>query len=175
MDFEACFQLGYVAKIHGLKGEIQAYLDVDVPENYKKMESVFVDIDNKLIPFFIERLSISGNKAVVKFEEVDDIESAESLKNKALYLPLAKLPALAADQFYFHDIIGYRVQDQVEGTLGEIATIYNLPHQDLISMQYKEREVLIPIVDDVVLSVDHTLKIVAVNLPDGLLKIYMED
>lgn len=175
MDFEACFQVGYVAKIHGLKGEVQAYLDVDVPENYKKMESVFVDIDNKLVPFFIERLTISGNKAVVKFEEVDDIESAESLKNKALYLSLAKLPALPDNQFYFHDIIGYTIKDQVEGMLGEVATIYNLPHQDLLSMHYKEREVLIPIVDDVVLSVNHELRMVEVNLPDGLLKIYLED
>lgn len=175
MDFEACFQLGYVSKIHGLKGEIQAYFDVDVPENYKKLESVFVDIDNRLVPFFIERLTVSGNKAVIKFEEIESIESADALKNKALYLPLNKLPALKDSQFYFHEIIGYSVKDQREGLLGDIVTIYNLPHQDLIAMQYKEREVLIPLVDDVVLSVNHELKQVEVALPDGLLKIYLED
>lgn len=175
MDFEACFQLGYVSKIHGLKGEIQAYLDVDVPDNYRKLESVFVDMDNRLVPFFIDKITVSGNKAVIKFEEVDSIESAEALKNKALYLPLDKLPSLSDDQFYYHDIIGYSVKDQREGSLGDITTIYNLPHQDLIAMQYKGREVLIPLVDDVVLSVNHALKQVEVALPEGLLKIYLED
>jgi 16S rRNA processing protein RimM len=175
MDFEACFQLGYVSKVHGLKGEIQAFLDVDMPENYKKLESVFVDIDNKLIPFFIERIGVAENKAVIKFEEVDTIEAAENLKNKRLYLPLNKLPKLGQEQFYYHDIIGYSVIDQAEGVLGEIVTIYNLPHQDLIAMQYNNKEVLIPIIDDIVKSVDHEQKEVKVFLPDGLLQIYMED
>jgi 16S rRNA processing protein RimM len=175
MDFEACFQLGYVSKIHGLKGEVQAYFDVDVPENYKKLESVFVDMDNRLVPFFIDKITVSGNKAVIKFEEIDSIESADALKNKALYLPLDKLPALEDAQFYYHDIIGYTVKDQQEGLLGDVVTIYNLPHQDLIAMHFKDREVLIPLVDDVVLSVNHELKQVEVALPDGLLKIYLED
>ncbi len=175
MDFEACFQLGYVSKVHGLKGEVQAVLDVDVPENYKKLESVFVDIDNKLIPFFIEKIVVAENKAVVKFEEVDTVEVAESLKNKSLYLPLHVLPKLDEDQFYFHDIIGYKVSDQAEGALGEVKTIYNLPHQDLIAMQYKDKEVLIPIIDDIVKSVNHERKEILVSLPEGLLQIYLED
>lgn len=175
MDFEACFQLGYVSKVHGLKGEIQAVLDVDVPENYKKLESVFVDLNNKLIPFFIERIVVTDNKAVIKFEEVDTVEAAEDLKNKTMYLPLQTLPKLSGEQFYFHDIIGYSVHDETEGILGEILTVYNLPHQDLIAMQYNNREVLIPIIDDVVKSVNHDQKIVKVALPEGLLQIYLED
>lgn len=175
MDFEACYQLGYVSKVHGLKGEIQAVLDVDVPENYKNLESVFVDLNNKLIPFFIERIVVTDNKAVIKFEEIDTVEAAEDLKNKAMYLPLQTLPKLSGEQFYFHDIIGYIVHDETEGILGEIMTVYNLPHQDLIAMQYNSREVLIPIIDDVVISVDHEQKIVKVALPDGLLQIYLED
>lgn len=175
MDFEACFQLGYVSKVHGLKGEVQAFLDVDVPEHYNKLESVFVDIDNKLIPFFIEKIVVTDNKAVIKFEEVDTVEAADALKNNRLYLPLHTLPQLPADQFYYHDIIGYQVIDDAEGPLGTIATIYNLPHQDLIAMQYSSREVLIPIIDDIIKSVNHEQKEVMVRLPEGLLQIYLED
>ncbi len=175
MDFEACFQLGYVSKVHGVKGEVQCLLDVDIPENYRKMESVFVDIDNKLVPFFIEYLSLQGLKAVVKFEDVDNIEQAEGLKNRGLYLPLEKLPALEDDQFYFHEIVGYEVTDVEEGLLGVVKGIYALPHQDLIAMEYKGKEVLIPIADEIVKSVSHEHKMLYVALPAGLLQIYLEE
>lgn len=175
MDFEACFQLGYVSKVHGIKGEIQCYFDVDIPENYKKMESVFVDINNKLVPFFIEKISLIGHKAVVKFEDIDGIEQAAELKGKGLYLPLEKLPALGGNQFYFHEIIGYRVKDEEEGLLGTIKDIYALPHQDIIAMEFENKEVLIPISDDIIKSVDHERKELNVHLPPGLLQIYLED
>src|SRR5690606_17765931 len=118
MDFEACFQLGYVVKVHGIKGEIQIFLDVDIPSNYKNLESVFVDIDSKLVPFFVENIQISGNKGILKLEEVGSIEEAEPLKGKSLYLPLQRLPALPDNQFYFHEVVGYDVQDASEGLIG---------------------------------------------------------
>lgn len=175
MDFEACFQLGYVSKVHGVKGEVQCFLDVDVPENYRKMESVFVDIDNKLVPFFIEHLSLQGQRAVVKFEDVDSIEQAETLKSKGLYLPLEKLPALEEDQFYFHEIVGYKVEDAQEGVLGIVKGIYELPHQDLIAMEFKGKEVLIPIADEIIRKVSHNHKTLHVELPAGLLQIYLDE
>src|SRR5690606_38713584 len=100
---------------------------------------------------------------------------ADDLKNKRLYLPLHQLPKLGEAQFYFHDIIGYSIKDAIQGGLGEIITIYNLPHQDLIAMNYQEKEVLIPITDDIVKSVDHGQKEVTVLLPEGLPQIYLED
>lgn len=175
MDFEACFQVGYVSKVHGIKGEVQVYLDVDMPENYKKLESVYVDLNNKLVPFFITRFSLVGQKAVVKFEEVDSIEQAEDLKNKGLYLPLEKLPPLTGNQFYFHEIIGYTVVDSNEGELGKIMNVYNLPHQDLIGMEFKSKEVLIPISDEIISAVDHERKELKVQLPEGLLQVYLEE
>lgn len=175
MDFEACFQLGYVSKVHGVKGEVQCFLDVDIPENYRKMESVFVDIDNKLVPFFIEQLSLQGNRAVLKFEDVDSIEQAEDLKDRGLYLPLEKLPPLEEDQFYFHEVIGYKVRDLEQGELGIVKGIYELSHQDLIAMEYRGKEVLIPIADDIVERVSHDEKVLHVMLPAGLLQIYLDE
>lgn len=175
MDFEACFQLGYVSKVHGIKGGVQCFFDVDIPENYRKMESVFVDIDNKLVPFFVEHLSLQGQKAVLKLEDVDSIEQAEDLKNKGLYLPLEKLPALEEDQFYFHEIIGYEVKDAEGGMLGIVKGIYELPHQDLVAMEYKGKEVLIPIAEEIIKTVSHEHKILHVELPAGLLQIYLDE
>ena len=54
MGFDDCYQLGNVVKTHGLRGELVIFLDVDHPELYQEMESVLVDMNGKLVPFFIE-------------------------------------------------------------------------------------------------------------------------
>lgn len=173
MVIDECFQLGYIIKPHGLKGDVLVFLDVDVPENYENLESVLVRDGDQLVPFFIDSINISADKAIVKFNEVDSIDLAQNLKSSELYLPLDLLPKLPNDQFYFHEIIGFNVIDQVLGTLGKIKDVYSTSGQDLIAMNYKNAEVLIPMQDDILISVDKSKKEVEVNLPDGLLDIYI--
>ncbi len=176
MNLDSCYQFGYVMKPHGLQGEVAVFLDVDVPENYKDLESVFVlSKDEKLVPFFIERIQLQRQKAIVKFEEVDTVEQAATLSGNYLYLPLSQLPPLKDDQFYYHEIVGYQVIDASAGELGVVSNIYAMPHQDLVAMIYKEREVLFPINDEIILQADHAQKILQVKLPEGLVDIYLED
>jgi 16S rRNA processing protein RimM len=93
----------------------------------------------------------------------------------ALFLPLNKLPQLAEDQFYYHEIIGYRLVDAALGALGEVTDVYELPQQAVIAMNYQGKEVLVPISDEIVLKANHTRKELEVNLPEGLLDIYLAD
>ena len=51
-DKDDCFRIGHIARIHGYKGELSIFLDVDHPDEFENMESVFVEYDKKLIPFF---------------------------------------------------------------------------------------------------------------------------
>ncbi len=170
-----CFQLGIVSRPHGLKGEVYVALDTDFPEDYSEMESVFLLQNGKLVPFFIERLQIRNTEALVKFEEIDDKEAALGIKGLSLHLPLDQLPELESDQFYFHEIIGYQIIDQNSGELGEVGQVYEAGHQDLIGMDYQGKEVLIPINDDIILTVDREKETLSVNLPDGLLALYLEE
>jgi 16S rRNA processing protein RimM len=177
MDIDSCYLLGYIIKPHGLKGEIVAHFDVDVPENYKNLESVFISKNNEkiLIPFFIEKLQLNQNKATIKFEEVDSIEQAEDLLNGELYLPLKFLPPLTGNQFYYHEIIDFSIVEEEKGLLGKIKDVYHLPNQDLIAMIYQGKEVLIPINENIILSVDRVNNKLHVKLPEGLLEIYLEE
>ncbi len=174
MNFESCYQLGYVLKTHGLKGELVITIDADNPQEYSELESVFVEINKKLVPFFMERFQLSGAKAITKFEEVDSIEEAKEFKGAKLYLPLDFLPDLE-DGYYFHELIGFKVVDSKEGELGQISGVFDSGSQDLIAMQYQEKEVLIPLTDEVVTKVDKSTKTIYTTLPDGLLDIYLSD
>ncbi|GAA5031886.1 ribosome maturation factor RimM [Marivirga lumbricoides] len=175
MKQSQCFQLGIVSRPHGLKGEVYISLDTDFPEEYAEMESVFLLQNGKLVPFFIEHLQIRNTEALVKFEDIDDKDAALSIKGLSLHLPLNQLPELSDDQFYFHEIIDFQVVDKNLGSLGKVAQVYEAGHQDLIGMDYQQKEVLIPINDDIINSVDRENKIIMVTLPDGLLELYLEE
>ena len=175
MRIDDCYQLGYVIKTHGLDGEVSILLDVDIPDDYHALESVFVAVQGTetLVPFFLEHIVIQQNKALVKFEDVDSIEQAEPLVKAGLYLPLTSLPALSEDQYYYHEIIGFRVVDQQAGDLGTVKDVYSTAGQDMIAMDYEGKEVLIPINDNIITRVDKAQQVVHVDLPEGLLEVYL--
>lgn len=188
MDINSCYQLGYVLKTHGIRGEVLAFLDVDDPQYYKNLKSVFVKINESLIPFLINSISIpvqtpafietgrsasKGRKAILKFQNIDSIDKSKSLKGKELYLPLDYLPELEEGKFYYHQVLNYQVVDKNKGALGKIKEFYDLPSQTLMSMSYQGKEVLIPVTDAIIENTDHSAQIVHVNLPEGLVEIYI--
>ncbi|MEQ9165288.1 MAG: ribosome maturation factor RimM [Fulvivirga sp.] len=173
MNIDACYQLGYVIKKHGVKGEVSVLLDVDFPEEYSELESVFVEINQKLVPFFIEAIQIRDDKAVIKFEDIDDGPAADELKAKRVFLPLSTLPELDPGKFYYHQVVGYTVKDQTLGEVGIITGIFTSNMQDLITVDHDGTEILIPINDDIVHDADHENKILNVDLPEGLMDVYL--
>ena len=124
---------------------------------------------------FISKIKITGEKAILNLEDSNSIESAQLLKGSALYLPLTALPELSDHQFYFHEIIGYVVQDENLGEIGQVITVYDAGPQDLLAIDHKNKEVLLPINDKTVIKVDKNKKKIFVNLPDGLLDIYLSE
>jgi len=173
MGFDECYQLGNVVKTHGLRGELVFFLDVDFPEAYEEMESVFVDLNGKLVPFFIESFLLQGDKAIVALEEVESIDDAKPFVGKDLYLPLSKLPKLPKGQFYFHQLPGLEVFDG-ENLLGTVKEVYQMPNNNLLAIDHKGTEVLIPISDEIVHTVDIDNGKILTNLPEGLLDVYLE-
>lgn len=173
MQLDDYYEIGYILKPHGLKGAVNIQLDVDDPSQYSEMESVIVRMGENLVPFFIASVQLKGDKGVLHLEEINCIEDANELKSCQLMLPIEVLPKLEEGKFYYHEVIGYTISDQQMGPLGIIENIFSGGNQDLIAMKYKDKEILIPIAEEIVLGADHESKMVSVNLPEGLLDIYI--
>lgn len=177
MEKEACYYLGKITRTNGNKGGVSIFFDVDNPQEYSELDAVFVEIKKQLIPFFIEEIKVhtSKNTAVVYFEEIEDVESASTLTNSALYLPLASLPVLKGNKFYFHEVVDFLLIDKEFGEIGKIKDVLEYPNQALFQTFHKGKEVLVPINDQFILNVDRAKKEILLNLPEGLLDIYIEE
>ena len=167
------FYLGVVTKIHGNNGEITAYLDVDKPLEYQSLDMAFLSINNALIPYFIESIKILNNKAIIAFEGVDDIEKASDLVKTELYLPLTLLPKLSGNKFYYHEVKGFTLIDEQFGEVGLLTEILDYPNQSVMQVFHNDKEVLIPINDDIITKVDREKKVIHVKAPEGLIEIYL--
>lgn len=174
MRKEDCFYLGKIAKKFSFKGEVLVYLDTDEPELYENMESVFVEINNNLVPFFILNSSLhKGDFLRVRFEDVDNEDEADAIMNKAVYLPLTALPKLEGDKFYFHEVIGFTAEDLRLGDVGIIVSINDNTAQPLFEIKKGEIEILIPMIDDFIVKVDRDNKKIIFDTPQGLIDLYI--
>ncbi len=177
MEKEACYYLGRITRTNGNKGGLSIFLDVDNPQEYSELDAVFVEVKKQLIPYFIEDMSIhnSKNTAIVYFEDISDIEQATKLTKCDLYLPLTSLPILEGNKFYFHEVIDFLLIDESFGEIGKIKQVLDYPNQALFQIFYKEKEVLVPVNDLFIKNVNREKREILVNLPEGLLQVYIED
>lgn len=175
MKKSECFHLGYISKIVGYKGEVLFMLDVDDASNYRKLESVFIEISNDLVPFFIQSIQIRKESAAVKLEGIDNDEQAQVLVKNQLYLPLSFLPPLKGKEFYLHEVVGYTVIDKNFGEVGSIENVLDFPQQKILSVKHGTKEVLIPVRDEFILLLDRNKKIMEIEAPEGLIELYLAD
>ena len=173
MKKEDCFYLGRVAKTHGIKGEVTIKLDVDDPSAYLDLNYFFLEINKVLTPFFVEKLIHSGDKFFVSIQDVKTVEAASALTGKEVYLPLEMLPKLSGKQFYYHEIKGFTLIDAEKGELGPISEVIEYPTQAIIQVLKDKKEILIPILDQVIQKVDRKGKKLYVKAPEGLIEMYL--
>ena len=175
MTKEDCFYLGKIVKKYSFKGELLAKLDTDQPEIYEHLDAVFIEVNGTLIPFFIEKSQLHKSDLLrLKFDDVTDEADADALMKCDLYLPLDSLPKLDGNKFYFHEIIGYQLNDERFGPVGTIKGVNDSTAQALFEVDRNGIEILIPMNDDFITNLDRETKTISVNTPTGLIELYLE-
>ncbi len=175
MKVEDCFFLGKIVRKYSFKGELLIKLDTDEPELYSQLDSVFIMVRNNLIPFFIESSQLHKSDLLrVKFEDVNTEEDADALIKSKLYLPLEFLPKLEGNKFYFHEVIGFTVEDINFGNVGIITGINDNTAQALFEINRNGTEILIPMNDEFIKKLDRENKTIHVETPEGLIDLYLE-
>ena len=174
MDLKDSIYIGQIAKLHGYKGGVSLFLDVTHPEEYMDMESFFIEIDGILTPFFVESFKLKNKGfAAVKFQGINTEQEAKSLLKKKVFIPETELRELDESNFYDHEVIGYEVEDVVKGEIGKVTAIADLKQNPLLVIEFKDKEILLPIFEGLIVNVDRKLKRLKVKAPDGLIDLYL--
>ena len=174
MKIEDCFYLVKIIRKYSFKGELLIKLDTDQPELYENLETVFIDYRNTFIPFFIESSQLHKSDLLrVQFEDVTTEAEADSLLKSDVYLPLEFLPKLEGNKFYFHEVIGFTIEDEHFGQVGTITGVNDSTPQALFEIDRNGKEILIPVNDEFIKTVDRNNKTIVVNTPDGLIDLYL--
>jgi 16S rRNA processing protein RimM len=159
--------IGYFSKPHGVKGllilkEAHEFL-------YDGLKVLFVEMPTGRAPHFVKQLKPSNNGLIVGLEEVDSVEKAGKLVGKKVYADASLL--VEEDNFTW---IGFELIDSHHGSLGTIKEESDNGHQVLLTLLFKDREVILPLVNEMIEKVDEENKIIYYKAPDGLIDLYLE-
>lgn len=165
------FRAGIIKKAFGLKGELIFLFHKETEIELKEKEPVFPELDGNPVPFFIEHCYWHNAKeARIKLEDINSKNEAEKLTGSSFFLPLNKLNN-NHDELQLTDLEGFEVSDQEHGKLGVIKEVIHNPGQDLILVSSEKKEILIPLVEEFIVSADTGNMKIITHLPEGLINI----
>jgi 16S rRNA processing protein RimM len=165
-------RIGKVIKSHGIKGEVKCLLDAKDFADIKSLEVLFLNQNEKPLPYFTESIKKKPDDTfVIKWEEVNSPEAAELLRGKDIFIESKKLYKRKA--FSPIDLIGFQLIDfETKNETGVIEDVLELPVHALAQLKINNKEVLIPLHDDSIKKVDKKNKKVFVLIPEGLIEVF---
>jgi len=163
--------LGTIVKTRGTSGDLIIRSKKKIVQIKNNWESVMVEIDGLLVPFFISGWNISGsNEILLTVEDIDIPEKAVKFSGRKVYINQSVI-VFSSSEFHPDEVNGYLVIDINAGEIGRITGIDEIPGNPLFRLKYHGREILIPIHQDLIIEINEKKKIVRVNLPAGFLEI----
>ena len=171
MQQKDCYYLGAITKAHGYKGELIIHMDTDEPHAYNNLESIFIERNGLLVPFFLKKAQLHKEKNLRIL--LEDFDEPTSLIGRNVFLPLSTLPSLADDKFYYHEVVGFKALNVHNQLIGEIQHVRDTGSQDLFEiLSTDQKEILIPVIDEWIVEVNKAEKLIRLNLPEGLLDVF---
>lgn len=167
-------KLGKLVAAHGLKGEIVLQHELGKKTDLKKLEALFVEIKkDSFVPYFINKAKGTSEKeSLLLLEEIDTREKAQKLVGKTCWLPEEQFKQYA-DRQAPATLLGYQIAEENKEPLGLVLEVIEQPQQLLCRLQIQGKEVLIPLNEDTLVTIDHATRTITVRLPEGLLAIYL--
>ncbi len=175
-------QVAQVLKSNGTDGELVMGFREIAPEDINLKEPVFIVFDGLPVPFFIESFTKRGNsKALVRLTDISSMEDVEEISGKAVYIEEDNLPemSLEEDEDGYAALIGWMLLT-VDGEgptdyetelieVGEITDFIDIPNNPCLEVETENGAVMIPLHEDLILSVDPEYQELVMQIPAGLL------
>jgi 16S rRNA processing protein RimM len=165
--------IGKIVSVFGLKGELIVQHHLGNKIAVTKIKVIFLEQKKEeLLPYFVEAARKKGDDDLyLKLEGIDSKEAASKFIRQELWMREEEVEKHTRKNNPI-GWVGYRVVDQGKD-LGPILEVIEQPHQVLCRLEIDGKEVLIPINEQTLEKIDHKSKRLLLNLPDGLLEVYL--
>ena len=166
---ENLLEIGKIVNTHGLRGDVKLVVWMDYPEDFEAIETAYVKVKKEYKKLTVQRIKYQKNNLIVKFEEFNDINEAEPFKNAVLYADRDELGELPEGVHYIVDLIGLDVVDEDGNYIGKLEDVFNTGANDIYDVKREgKKNLLLPVIDDVVKTIDLERGQITVNVMEGL-------
>jgi 16S rRNA processing protein RimM len=165
-------RLGRVVGAHGLHGALRVRPDNLDSDTLEQVNRVFLESPEAGPPreyrlTAAQRLNRTTIRLVL--EGLDDPDAADALRGSTVAVALEDLPAKAPGEFYFYEAIGCAVTTTDGRRLGVIEEVFATGANDVWVVRDGAAEVLVPVIDNVVKSIDLAAREMLIEAVPGLL------
>jgi 16S rRNA processing protein RimM len=161
------FEIGYINNTHGLKGDVKVRSFMSDEKRFEKLGKILIDVKNTLKEYEIETVRYQSDNVILKIKGVDDIDTAEKLKNCYIKIPRAEAEELEENEFYIADLIGSEVY--ANELIGILDDVYSAGGSDVyVIKRSNKKELLLPAIESVIKKIDIVEKKIYVEIPRGL-------
>jgi len=164
-------RIGKIVATHGLKGSVVLMHVVGKSDWLNEGEALFLELNKgSYIPFFVTAArSVNDEEYIVNLEDIETVEAARRLTSRQAYVKEDILGRHTTDSPLLW--IGFNIVDKEKGGLGIIEDVMQTGHQWLAKITYEGREVLIPLIEQMISDVNTRNRYIRVDLPEGLLEL----
>ena len=167
---DGLLRVGYIAGSHGLHGALRVRTDNPDSTTLGALGRLFVETATGRREFNVLSVSaLGGGHQRVVLEGIDDADAAQALRGGAVMVTAAELPPLKEGEFYYFQIAGAEVILTDGRRLGTIEDIMPTGGHDVWVVRDGQREVLVPVIADVVKAMDLEARRVTIEAVPGLL------
>jgi len=165
-------RVGRISGPHGVKGEVKliSYLAGNL-ELRGAVEVVLFFPDGSKQVGKILSVREGPKGLLLTIEGVSDRNQAETLRDVDVEVDADLLPEPEEDEYYWNEMIGLEVFDKGERFLGRVGGFIERAGQDLLILDMDGREVLVPFVEPIIVSVDTEAERITIDPPEGLLEL----
>ncbi len=163
-------RVGRITGAHGLKGALRLRPDNPDSDTLEQVARVFLESAGQAREFRLTAMTrLNATTRRITLAGVADVNAAEALKGAIVMLAAEDVPAAKPGEFYYYEAIGCEVFLTDGSRLGTIEEIFSTGAHDIWVVRDGEREVLVPVIEDVVKAMDFAARRVTIEPIPGLL------
>ena len=165
-DSDDLILIGKIVRPRGLRGQVKVLPLTDFLQQFEFLEKVIIYLNDDYSEYFIRSVQITKNIPYLSLSGIEDVDSAEKLRNCDIFMKKEQRIRLPEDSYYFEEIEGFSVITTEGMEIGILHDIEHLPSSDLMVVEREDKKILIPFVRAIVPVIDkNNRKIVIIHEP----------